>query len=517
MPKFSISIALWNNLIFTKPCIESIKKAGGDYELIVTDNASWDGTAEWLESIKPALPLTVIRNSENLGFILAHNRALVPAKGEFFIVLNNDTELPPGWLDAIEEKFRNPKVALVGARGQCKTLDAYGTGHPGDRLDYIEGSCLAARTALVRKHGLFDEVYKFGYFEDSDLSLRMRELGYELAVADFNLVHRGAATSNLAKERKAVDVEGYKIRNGYIFRDRWKSYLELRIFMGRILVQRMAAMGDVLLITPILRALKNRHPSTEITVVTGFPEMIRGNPHVSRLELERPLPNTAYDKIYNLDLAYESNPKAHIVKAYADACNLEVDDYRPDIYPTIEEDRWAEATVPRRPFIVFHTGMTAWAGRNWPAAGFQKVADHFARKGYASILVGNLLTPALSGVLDLRQRTSVHTLAAVLRRASLFVGVDSLPMHLAVSQDIPVTSAFGCIAPEYRLPPGLSYMRGATAENVGCLGCHHWLPAPRVSSGCLRDKVYCMNLLTPEQMIAEAETALLEYRKAKGK
>lgn len=514
VPRFTISIAVWNNLIFTKPCLESIKKAGGDYEILVTNNASWDGTKEWLDSVGDSFgPLKVIHNSENLGFILAHNRALPHAKGEFFIVLNNDTEVPPGWLDSIEAEFKKPKVAVVGANGQCKSLNSQGVGFHGPTLDYIEGSCLTVRTEMARKHGLFDEAYTFGYYEDSDLSLRYRELGYELSVASFKLAHRGAATSNLAKE-KGIDIEGFKLRNSYVFRERWKNYLERRAFAGRILMKRMAAMGDALMATPVLRAIKRKNPACKITMVTGFPEIFRMNPHLSDLGTQSSTPESSYDRVLNLDLVYERSPKIHMVSAYAKACDIEVDDYRPEIFPTVEEERWAQACVPKgKPFVAIHTGTTAWVGRNWAPERFQRVADYWKSKGYAIVLVGNRLTPPITCDLDMREKTTVHSLASVLKLSSLFIGIDSLPMHIAASQDRPIAAVFGCISPEFRLPPGLPYMRGVTAGSieVGCLGCHHWLPAPRVSTGCLRDKVYCMEKLTHDQVISESEVALSKY------
>lgn len=514
--KFTISVAVHNLVEITQKCIESIFKHSSDFELIVTDNASTDGTKDYLSSLSGFQNVQVVANLKNLGFGAPHNHALTLAKGAYFIVLNNDLEVVPGWLEGMEKKFiGNPKVAVAGVRGGCTGLSPEGVGFPSPKLEYIEGSCLMIKTDLARRHGLFSPYLKFAYYEDSDLSLRMRELGYEIAVAsDIQILHLGSRTSNLVKN--TVDLQGYYIRNSAVFKARWRKYLAERSFVQRILVMRASATGDAFLVTPVFRALRKKWPCSEITFVTGFPEPIRGNPYLHRLETVQSQPREAFDLIFDLNLAYERRPMMHIVDAYCEAAGVSVDGYRPDIYPNAEEERWAKATLPsNRPVVVVNPGPTAWVGRNWTNEKFCKVAEHFKAKGFYVVLSGFQGSNAVLCDGDLRSRTTVHQLASLLKKSALYVGIDSFPMHLAVSVDIPIAAVFGCIDPSYRLPPNTPYMRGVTAPGVGCLGCHHYLPAPRTSTGCLRDRVYCMEKLEPSHVIEQAEIALLEYKKAK--
>lgn len=172
MPRYTISIAIHDNLDLTRRCLDSIftHSPAKDYEIIVTDNASTDGShpclLELTRSSVPCSRLEIVHNDRNAGFGEAHNHALTLATGQFFVVLNNDLEVTPGWLELLAAEFaRNPRLAIVGVRGTCCSLDDNALGRPGTTLEYIEASCLMIPTALARRHGLFDEAYRFAYLE----------------------------------------------------------------------------------------------------------------------------------------------------------------------------------------------------------------------------------------------------------------------------------------------------------------------------------------------------------------
>src|SRR5574341_268206 len=94
-PKFTISILCMNHWDLTQKCVESVLKHSSNFELFITDNASVDGTPELLANFKKAHPnqITIITNTENKGFQEPNKHALSLARGEFFILLNNDMEV----------------------------------------------------------------------------------------------------------------------------------------------------------------------------------------------------------------------------------------------------------------------------------------------------------------------------------------------------------------------------------------------------------------------------------------
>lgn len=317
--KFTISIVCHNNLAYTKKCIESIQKYSENYELFITDNNSTDGTREYLQTEVYRLSnvFTFLKDS-NEGFSKPHNDIYDISKRKssstYFIVLNNDVEVCPDWLKAMEKEFSNPNVALVGIKNSCCGLDKEGQGIPSTNIEYAEASCLMVRKKTVDV--LFSDEFKFAYYEDSDLSLRMRCRGFEIKLVDIPVIHHRAKTANIVKE----DLEGYKIRNKHIFLNKWKKYLEKRNFDHSILVKRKDGMGDVILTIPVIKALKKKYPASRIIVQTRFPEIFTGNPNVYKAVTEEYAGSVSLT--YDLNLAYENNPHKHVIKAYAEVCNV---------------------------------------------------------------------------------------------------------------------------------------------------------------------------------------------------
>jgi len=225
--KFSISIVTYTAINQVKRCIESVRfnSVGHDFELILTANGSKEAAA-YFETVNNLLhPVRVIVNETNEGFINPNMRALDSAKGEYFVVLNDDATVPAGWLDRLQQPFLDdPKCAISGPTA-CE-LDENFVGRPGPSMDYIEGSCLMIRADLARKYGLFSDYLNFAYCEDADLCLRMREFGYNIHKADFALEsHAGGATSaTVPGIRELVK------HNFTICQKRWAHYLATRRF-----------------------------------------------------------------------------------------------------------------------------------------------------------------------------------------------------------------------------------------------------------------------------------------------
>src|SRR5437868_7693118 len=106
--KFSISILAMNGLVMTKRCIDSVLAGGGDFELLLTDNASADGTAAYFDQLAATdSRVSVVHNAINKGFSEPNNDALTRAKGAYFVCVNNDAEVHRGWLEKLEQPFKD--------------------------------------------------------------------------------------------------------------------------------------------------------------------------------------------------------------------------------------------------------------------------------------------------------------------------------------------------------------------------------------------------------------------------
>lgn len=231
-----IVIPVWNQPRLTRECVDSIRRhtAGECGRLIIVDNASAQETRAYLESLATAggpVPVTVIRNGENLGFIKAVNQGIRASTAPCVCVLNNDTVVTKGWLRemlavAASEKdigIVNPSSNNLGQRaGPDETIDALAEKLARSECPYVElgaaiGFCMLIRREVLDATGLFDEVYGMGNFEDTDLSRRAVQAGFRCVRACRAYVYHRENTSFRKIRTFAEDFE----RNREIFEFRW--------------------------------------------------------------------------------------------------------------------------------------------------------------------------------------------------------------------------------------------------------------------------------------------------------
>lgn len=205
-PAVSIIIPVFNHLALTVECLKSIgvnTPASLDYEVILADDCSSEDVSEKLSSIAN---VRYQRNTSNLGFLRNCNAAIPLARGRWVIFLNNDVQVPAGWLDQLLAAFGlAPDIGIVGPAfvypsghlqeaggvfridgsavmvglNEDPALPAYQVPR---RVDYVSGACLMIRSDLLQTLGGFSEAYLPCYCEDSDLCLRAQAAGYQVYV-----------------------------------------------------------------------------------------------------------------------------------------------------------------------------------------------------------------------------------------------------------------------------------------------------------------------------------------------
>jgi len=136
-PEISILLVLFNRAELTLTCLRSVAENYSErLEVIIVDNASSDETLSLLNRLKGA---QIIRNTENLHFLVAMNQAAREARGEYLLLLNNDTQLLPGTLRSALAVIRSaPDIGAVG--GRLILLD--GTLQEAGSIIWHDGSCL---------------------------------------------------------------------------------------------------------------------------------------------------------------------------------------------------------------------------------------------------------------------------------------------------------------------------------------------------------------------------------------
>lgn len=447
-PAYTISVLCLDNLHLTKRCLDSIIAHSADYELIVTDNGSSDGTARYLKQLKRHLGdrLTIVTNATNLGFQEPNQLALAQARGTHFVLFNNDMEACAGWLDALHQPFaERPRLAITGLAGTCCAIDASLNGMPGDDAapEYIEGGCLMIPTALARQHGLFSSYLKFAYWEDTDLSLRLRELGYDIATVALPIRHASRGSTS-----RLLDLKAVMDANRREMTTRWRFYWERRTFARTVLVNRRGARGDVLMLTPALHALRTKWPLAHITVATDCPEMLTGLDSVDATATVASASPRAYDHAYQLDLTYEALPGVHITQAYADALGVTLPPkWRIEMAATPADLAWGCTVARGLRVALIHAGLSTWPGKQWPLDRFEAVTTWLRSQGWFTIAVGASDSP-LAGCDDtVAGATTPQQLYALCQHAALFVGIDSMPQHVASAALLPSVILYGTTNP----------------------------------------------------------------------
>ena len=201
------------------PCLRALRgQSFGDFEVVVVDNGSTDGSARFLAQGFPEV--RVIPLAENRGFSAAVNAGIRASRSEYVTLLNNDTEPEPGWLEAlVRAADAHPEAALFGSKlvdwRDRRFLDGagdalrwsglpYRLGHGElDRGQYDEpgfvfGACAAAalyRGSLFEEIGHFDEDF-FAYCEDADVGFRAQLAGHRCFYVPGAVVyHVGSAST----------------------------------------------------------------------------------------------------------------------------------------------------------------------------------------------------------------------------------------------------------------------------------------------------------------------------------
>ena len=509
--KVSIVIVCLNQLAYTRQCVRSIvdNTQGVDYELILVDNASTDGTAEYMDHLERSYSgVQVVHNDRNLGFGAGNNRGFKAATGDYVCCLNNDTIVKPGWLtyllSCLVDHPRTGIVGPVGSRlgvvGGKTFVHIGGTDSDGARdVHYIEGWCFLISKKVLDEVGWFDESFGLAFSEDADLSFRLREKGYGLRVSNNGgVVHFGSVTVKSQREFNVARLTGENNRKLY---SRWGPGI-LGFDFSRILLVRRGALGDVLMCTPIVRELRKKFPGSCIGLATDCPQVLEGNPHVDVVLKE--FDPREWSKVYRLD--YEKDPLRNAVEVMAEQAGAKCENKRPELVIDRGDRRDSRRLMVNRKWVAFHTGRS-WPNREWPMDRWIELAERLLRLGFSILELGDRKT-ALTGIgLDLRG-LGVRRVGAIMEGCELFVGIDSLCAHIAKAVNVPAVVIYGCVDPSTRKNGGIEYP--VWLANLKCRGCRNKTRSLYVE--CPKKRISCVEDITIDMVYRTVLTALRNGR-----
>jgi GT2 family glycosyltransferase len=229
--KVSVIVVNWNRRDLLRACLKSLtNQTQTDFEVIVVENGSVDGSGEMVAGEFPAVRL--IRNSENRGFCAANNQGIQASKAEFIALLNNDAEADPRWLAALVDSFQGradfgmaaSKILVwenpqrIDKAGHLIYPDGQNRGRGSGETDigqydhleealWPDGCAAMYRREMLDSIGGFDEDL-FAYADDAELGLRARIAGWRCVYVPTAVVrhHRGA-TLGLGSGRRLALIE----------------------------------------------------------------------------------------------------------------------------------------------------------------------------------------------------------------------------------------------------------------------------------------------------------------------
>ncbi|MBO6576582.1 MAG: glycosyltransferase family 2 protein [Rhodothermales bacterium] len=273
-PQVSVIIVSWNARHLLERCLPSVvATAYENVEVVLADNGSTDDSVTWVRQHHPSV--RVIEHGSNLGFCAGNNRAIEQTDSPYVVLLNNDVEVEPDWLDhLIDEAEAQPKVAALqpkvlqfderhlfeyaGAAGGHLDRFAYpfargriffdleeDLGQYDEPADvfWATGAAMLLRRSALDTVGLLDEAFEF-HMEEIDLCWRLQRAGFRVrAVPASKVYHMGGSSLAQGSPRKTR----YNFRNSLLMLYKNLPPAEFRrAFAGRLVLDSLAVIRFLL-------------------------------------------------------------------------------------------------------------------------------------------------------------------------------------------------------------------------------------------------------------------------------
>ncbi|MGG7176587.1 methyltransferase domain-containing protein [Clostridium paraputrificum] len=416
---YSIVLLTYNNLEYTKICIDSIKRysCNEDYEIIVVDNNSTDGTVEWL---KKQEGIKYILNKENKGFPAGCNQGIeLSKKDNDIFLLNNDTVIMPN-------SILNLRIGLysdeeVGATGAVSNSVAYYQqisevyddfdgymdfalkNNIADENSYesrvkLIGFAMLIKRNVLDKVGLLDERFTPGNFEDDDISLRILMEGYKLLLCRDSYIHHFGSVS-FKKDKKGFN-EVLKI-NSKKFEEKWGFVSEystgIRYDLINLINESIDKKMNVLEVGcacgSTLLAIKNIYPNSKIYGI----EINKNSARIANC-----FADVRDENIENSDLTYEEDYFDYIILGDVLEHLYNPTKVLSNMKKYLKDDGYILASIPN---VMHHSVMRSLINGYWTYedAGIldrthmrfftkNEIINMFSEAGYKNIEIGNINT-----------------------------------------------------------------------------------------------------------------------------
>jgi ADP-heptose:LPS heptosyltransferase len=196
--------------------------------------------------------------------------------------------------------------------------------------------------------------------------------------------------------------------------------------------------------------------------------------------------------------------------------DLKIEDTYPELITTYEQERCAENILRKeklpidRPVVALHP-FSRWGYKEWSTNNYAKLINHVCSRYKVSVIVtgsiderdrvSEIARMSRSNVHNLAGKTSLGELAAILKKCSLLIGIDSAPMHIAAAVGTPTVIIFGPSSPVNWAPQGKQH--SVISKDLPCVPCRH--------KGCNNSEVSrCLDELSVEEVIPIVDAKILQ-------
>ncbi|MCX7877938.1 MAG: glycosyltransferase family 9 protein [Ignavibacteria bacterium] len=325
----------------------------------------------------------------------------------------------------------------------------------------------------------------------------------------------------------------------------------------KILVIRLSSLGDIILVTPLIKSIRQNYPNSEIhfLVKEKYSEIIKSNPYIDEIikipdeinftglrKLKKEIKKKSYDIIFDLHnnlrtfylrtfinsekRIFRKYPLRKLLlvwfkinlmknlppvyKRYLSLCDIK-SDFRPEIYP--DESAMKEAleilsNIPAGKKIICIHPVSGHYTKTYPPDYYCQFIKHFPEDKYTFLLTGSendrrvtafIRENTGNNVYDLAGRTSLMSLAAIIKNASLLISGDTGPMHIAEAIEVPVLMLAGSSVKEFGFYPQNSNSFILENNDINCRPCSHI-----GRSYCPEKHFRCMKEIKPEILYSKA-------------
>ena len=231
VPALTYCIVTYNRRVIAQECIESIlKHKKGNEDIVIVDNASTDGLLAWLVGISDRPDISLIKNKENTGCVLARNQAMRSARGRYLLTLDSDQIISADTTHLM--RLENADIVGSEAWDITRSGVAAQVGINSLSFDYIGAGGMMLQKRIAEGLNYFDEQFAPAYYEDPDFCMRARKRGYTLKACNNHIIHKGPGMDEALGDKAA----GIKNVSKDKFVNKWRKKKDVKSDIPRVLI-----------------------------------------------------------------------------------------------------------------------------------------------------------------------------------------------------------------------------------------------------------------------------------------